>query len=162
MDRDVRTDPVLTDPATQPVLRFLGSAERLLVGGEQSGNEFALLETTAERGHTAPRHRHHRATETFIVLDGELVIETDGQQRVAGAGAVAVLPRYQVHTFMVLSPSARYLTLHTPAGFDGFVRAVDQAVRSGAPPDRAVLTALAAERGIEITGPGLTLDDYAQ
>jgi hypothetical protein len=30
-----------------------------------------------------------------------------------------------------------------------------------APPDRAVLGGLAAEHGIDIVGPGLTLDDYA-
>ena len=62
------TRPAFTGPASQPVLRFLGSPERLLVAGEQSGGEFALFEATGERGHTSPRHRHRRATETFIVL----------------------------------------------------------------------------------------------
>jgi quercetin dioxygenase-like cupin family protein len=152
-----------TDPASQPVLRFLGSPERLLVSAEQSGGEFALFETTGERGHTAPRHRHRRAAETFIVLDGELLIEAGAERRVAAAGHAAVLPRDQVHTFLVVSPAARYLTLHTPAGFDAFVHDVRDAARAtGAPPDRAALVALAAGHGIEIIGPGLTLDDLAR
>ena len=156
------TRPAFTGPASQPVLRFLGSPERLLVAGQQSGGEFALFEATGERGHTSPRHRHRRATETFIVLDGEMLIEAGGERQVAAAGHVAVLPRDQVHTFMVVSPTARYLTLHTPAGFDAFVRDMsDAAQAAGASPDRASLVALAAEHGIDIVGPGLTLDDYA-
>jgi quercetin dioxygenase-like cupin family protein len=155
--------PAFTDPASQPVLRFLGSPERLLVSAGQSGGEFALFETTGERGHTAPRHRHRRATETFIVLDGELLIEAGDERRVAAAGHVAVLARDQVHTFMIVTPTARYLTLHTPAGFDAFVHDVTDAARAtGAPPDRAALVALGAEHGIEIVGPGLTLDDFVR
>lgn len=76
---------------------------------------------------------------------------------------MAVLPRDQVHTFLVVSPTARYLTRHTPAGFDGFVGDVSGAARAdGMPPDRAPLIALAAEHGIDIVGPGLTLDEYGQ
>jgi quercetin dioxygenase-like cupin family protein len=80
------THPAFTDPDSQPVYRFLGSPERLLVTGEQSGGEFALFESTGERGHTAPRHRHRRASETFVVLDGEILIETGGERQVAAAG----------------------------------------------------------------------------
>jgi quercetin dioxygenase-like cupin family protein len=98
------TRPVFTDPASQPVLHFLGSPERLLVGGAQNGGEFALFEATGERGHTAPRHRHRQASETFVVLDGEVLIEAGDERRVAAAGYVAVLPRDQVHTFLVVSP----------------------------------------------------------
>jgi hypothetical protein len=79
------------------------------------------------------------------------------------AGHVAVLPRDQVHTFLVVSATARYLTLHTPAGFDAFVRDVSDATQAtGTPPDRVALVALAAGHGIEITGPGLSLDDLVR
>ena len=89
--------------------------------------------------------------------------QAGGERQVAAAGHVAVLPRDQVHTFMVVSPTARYLTLHTPAGFDAFVRDMsDAAQAAGASPDRASLVALAAEHGIDIIGPGLTLEDYDQ
>jgi quercetin dioxygenase-like cupin family protein len=153
------TRAAFTNPASQPVLSFLGSPERLLVAGGQNGGEFALFESSGERGHTAPRHRHRHASETFVVLDGELLIEVGGERQLAAAGHVAVLPRDLVHTFVVVSPSARYLTLHTPAGFEAFVRDVSDASRAaGGSPDRAALVALAAGHGIDITGPGLTLD----
>jgi hypothetical protein len=93
------------------------------------------------------------------VLDGEILIEAGDERRLAAAGHVAVLPRAQVHTFLIVSSAARYLTLHTPAGFEEFVREVSDASRDGGPPpDRAALAALAAGHGIDIVGPGLTLD----
>ena len=146
--------PAFSAPADQPVLDFLGSAQRLLITGEQSGGEFALLQASGERGDTAPRHRHRAATETFIVLAGEILIEADQEQHLAAAGHVAVLPRGQAHTFAVVSATARYLTLHTPAGFEAFVRAVSEAAAAGAG-QPATLTALAAGHGIDILGPGL-------
>ena len=157
---DFAVKPAFSVSAGQPAFQFLGSPERLMVAGPQSGGEFALFQSGGERGHTAPRHRHRHASETFIVLDGELLVQAGAERLVVGPGDVAVLPRDQAHTFLVVSATARYLTLHTPAGFDAFVRAVSDATQGGASPDRAALVALAAEHGIDITGPGLTLDDY--
>src|ERR1700753_215022 len=160
---DFAVKPAFSVSAGQPAFQFLGSPERLMVAGAQSGGEFALFQSGGERGHTAPRHRHRHASETFIVLDGELLVQAGAERLVVGPGDVAVLPRDQEHTFLVVSATARYLTLHTPAGFDAFVRAVSDAARhDGAPPDRATLIALAAGHGIDIVGPGLTLDDYVQ
>jgi quercetin dioxygenase-like cupin family protein len=151
------TRPAFTDPATQPVLGFLGSRERLLVSGEQSGGEFALLAGGGERGHSSPWHRHRLASETFVVLDGEILVDVDGQRHVAGPGHTAILPRDLPHGFVVVSDSARWLTLHTPAGFDAFVQAVSDTARADAVPDRAALVAIATEHAIEILGPGLAV-----
>ena len=153
------TSPSFTTPDQQPVLSFLGSPERLLLAGHDTGGEFALFESSGHRGHTAPAHRHLHASETFIVLDGDLLIQVGDEQRVAGAGDTAVLPRGLPHTFVVLSPSARYMTLHTPAGFDDFVHAVSDLAAGGEAPDRAALVAAAAAHGIEILGPGLALPE---
>jgi quercetin dioxygenase-like cupin family protein len=153
------TRPSFTTPERQPVLSFLGSPERLLLAGHDTGGEFALFESTGHRGHSAPTHRHLRASETFIVLDGDMLIQVGDEQRVASAGDTAVLPRALPHTFVVLSSTARYMTLHTPAGFDDFVHAVSELAAGGGAPDRAALIATAAEHGIEILGPGLPLPD---
>jgi quercetin dioxygenase-like cupin family protein len=151
------THPTFSDPADAPVLEFLGSPERLLVSGSQTGGEFALFSTTGHRGHASPWHVHRRASETFVVLDGEVLVDVDGQRHTAGAGHVAVLPRDLPHGFVVVSDSARYLTVHTPAGFDDFVHDASDAAAAGAPLDRDRLTALAVEHGIEILGPGLSI-----
>ena len=48
------TQPTFTQPASQRVLRFLGSPEQLLVAGQQSSGEFALFQTTGEAGTRPP------------------------------------------------------------------------------------------------------------
>ncbi len=156
---DFAAHPKIITAGDQPVLTFLGSPERLMLGRADTNGEFALFESSGTRGHTAPAHRHLRASETFIVLDGELLVQVGDDRHVAGAGAVALLPRGLPHTFVVVSPTARYLTLHTPAGFDDFVRAVSDLAAAGRAADRAALVAVAAEHGIEILGPGLTLPE---
>ena len=99
-------------------------------------------------------HRHRVDDETFLVLEGELRVEVDGQARAAGPGAVAFLPRGLAHAFVVTSAQARYLTIHTPAGFDQFALAVGTSVgQTSTPNDPAALAAMAAEYGIEVLGP---------
>ena len=86
-------------------------------------------------------------------------MEVDGVTRSAGAGAAAMLPRGMTHSFVVTSPEARFLTIHTPAGFERFaVQAGEPAVSLDAPPDvpppdPAQLAAMASLYGIEILGP---------
>ena len=152
---DYAVRPVFTTTSDQPVLPFLGAPERLLVTGDQSGGEFALFSSSGTRGHSTPWHRHLRASETFIVLEGTIDVQVGDDRQPVSAGGAAVLPRDVPHGFVVTSDSARYLTLHTPAGFDRFVHEVSAAAHDGAPPDRGTLIQLAAAAGIEILGPPL-------
>jgi quercetin dioxygenase-like cupin family protein len=93
------------------------------------------------------------------VLEGELRVDVDGQSRTAGAGTAAVLPRKLPHAFVVTSPRAVFLTIHTPAGFDQFTLAAGAAAHAtdppsaDLPPDPAALAAMASRYGIEILGP---------
>lgn len=140
--------PALVRPDAQQAVLFLGALARIRVGGDATGGRLAVLEHEEERGHRSPLHRHDRADETFLVLDGELRVRVDGETLTAGAGAAAFLPRRLPHAFAVSSSRARFLTLHTPAGFELFTLAA-----ASEPPDRAALTALARSYGIEILGP---------
>ena len=148
------TVPSFTTPDTQRAIDFLGAVERIRVGGEHTAGELAVHDVEATRGHGSPMHRHALATETFFVLDGTLRVVVDDEEAVADAGSVAVLPPRRTHGFVVVSPRARYLTIHTPAGFDAFVEAAGApAGHPAGPSDPDTLTRLAAEHGIEIVGP---------
>jgi quercetin dioxygenase-like cupin family protein len=150
----------LLSPETRQTLWFLGSLIQIRAGADATGGRLAIVEHQAERGLASPVHRHRVDDETFLVLEGELRVEVDGRARAAGAGAVAFLPRGLPHAFVVTSPQARYLTIHTPAGFDQFAIAAGTSVGQTSappvdelPPDPAALAAMAAEYGIEILGP---------
>ncbi|MEV4349836.1 cupin domain-containing protein [Actinoplanes sp. NPDC049596] len=151
---------VFTTPDDQPVYRLLNSNARMLATEQQTMGELTVVESTGGRGHSTPRHRHLRATETFILLEGEMLIEVGDQRHEGAAGHVAVLPRGIPHSFAVISPSVRYLTLHTPAGFDRFVHELSEATAGNGPVDPATLAAVAARHDIEMLGPGVSLPDH--
>lgn len=153
--------PAILTPEEQSVVWFLGSLVRIRIDTDATNGELAVLEHRGERGYGSPLHLHHADDETFFVLDGELRVEVDGHTRSAGAGTVAFLPRQLSHAFVVTSAEARFLTLHTPAGFDAFTRAAGTPgdPHSSTPPagltqpDPAALRTLAKNYGIDIIGP---------
>jgi quercetin dioxygenase-like cupin family protein len=150
------TAPVLRTADEQAAVRFLGALVRTRIGGAATGGGFALLDHHGERGYMSPLHVHDRDEETFLVLDGELRVEVGDRRHPAGPGDVAVLPRGLAHGFVVTSPQARFLTLHTPAGFDRFVAALGTPLDVPvAPPDPVELTRVAAEHGVRIVGAPL-------
>ncbi len=159
-DPDGPSAPAILTPDVQQAVWFLGALIRVRAGGDATAGSLAILEHEGERGYSSPVHRHLADEETFFVLDGELRVDVAGRSRAAGAGAVAFLPRQLPHAFVVTSPQARFLTLHTPAGFDRFTLAAGITVGSAAstppddvPPDPAALAAMASSYGIEILGP---------
>ncbi|WP_345148037.1 cupin domain-containing protein [Nonomuraea rubra] len=82
----IRT-PAITTPDTQQTVSFLGELYHLRVTGDETGGAFAVVETTGRRGHGSPMHVHRSASETFVVLEGELRVIVDGREHLAGAGS---------------------------------------------------------------------------
>lgn len=137
-----------------------GGLARIKASGEATGGDVTVIEQLAPRGAGSPLHVHHRENEWFFVIEGELTFWVGGETVVAPAGSFVFGPKDIPHTFMVSSEEARFLLVAEPAGFDRFMRAAGEpAPRPEIPPapteapDVAALTALAAEYGIEITGP---------
>jgi quercetin dioxygenase-like cupin family protein len=137
-----------------------GGLARIKASGESTGGDVAVIEQIAPLGAGSPLHVHHREHEWFYVIEGELTFWVGGETTVAPAGSFVFGPKGIPHTFMVSSEQARFLLVAEPAGFDRFMRAAGEpAPRPEIPPapteapDVAALTALAAEYGIEITGP---------
>ena len=127
------------------------------VTGAESGGAFIAFEDHLEQGKVTPLHIHPDADETFYVLEGELLLHIDGDQRTLSAGGLAVFPRRVPHAFMVTSPTARTLTFQNPAAGEAFYRqASEPVVADGKEPpvdfDR-VRAAAQATGAIEILGP---------
>jgi quercetin dioxygenase-like cupin family protein len=154
------TGSVISSPDAQAAIWFLGALAQVRVSGEQTGGAFALADHLARRGNASPVHVHDRDDETFFVLDGELRVFADEEENAAGPGTVAVLPRRLRHAYVVTSATARFLTLHTPAGFEQFAAEVGQPARAltlppppAGPPDFAALAQAAARHHITILAP---------
>jgi quercetin dioxygenase-like cupin family protein len=152
-----------------PIIRGEGEGERLWFAGggvwtmkataEETDGAFILFEDRMPRGKTTPLHTHPHEDETFIVLEGEILVHVEGTEHRVGPGGVAVVPRGSRHAFMVTSEIARILALQTPGSGEAFYRDASEPstdeTDAERPPDLDRLRA-AAERHpdiIEILGP---------
>ncbi len=151
------TGNVISGPDTQAAIWFLGALSQVRVSGEQTGGAFSLVDNLARRGNASPVHVHERDDETFFVLDGELRVFAGEEEHTAGPGNIAVLPRRLRHAYVVTSATARFLTLHTPAGFEQFAAEIGEPAQAltlppppAGPPDFAALAQAAARHQITI------------
>lgn len=134
-----------------------GGLITVTVAESETGGAFWMFEDQLEQGKVTPLHVHPAADETFYVLEGEILLHLDGEERTLGEGGVAVMPRGLPHAFMVTSPSARLLCFQNPGGGEEFYRHASEPVVAGgepAPVDLGRVRAAAVATGaIEILGP---------
>jgi quercetin dioxygenase-like cupin family protein len=125
---------------------------------EDTGGAFFLFEDVMVRGKTTPLHRHPEADEMTYILEGEVVVQVDGKESRVGAGGMSFVPKGIPHAFLVVSDSARLLSLHSPGTTSqAFYRgasepAIDDAAET-VDMARLQASAKANPRGIEILGP---------
>jgi hypothetical protein len=106
---------------------------KILLRGEESEDNVALLGDAVPPAWEGPPLHHHGWDEAFYVLTGELTFQLANRVVAKRAGEVAFAPRGIHHTFANLSEApATYLLFCTPAGFE---RYFDLGDRSWAPDD---------------------------
>ena len=134
-------------------LNVLGTEMVIKADGESTGGAMAVVEATVPAKHGPPLHVHSREDELFYVIDGQFRIWHGDEQMEVSSGEVAFLPRNMRHSYQNIGDEAgRLLVTITPAGFEGFFRAVSERTLS-APEDMEGLQALAKEYGLEFLGP---------
>ena len=153
---------------TKSIIRQDGDGElRWFAGGgvftmkasaEETAGAFVLFEDLVVRGKTTPMHLHPNEDETIYVLEGELLVDMDGEQQRVGQNGVFVAPRGVPHAFLVTSDIARLLCLQTPGTGESFYRDASDPLTTATDPDKPADFArlrAAAERSetIELLGP---------
>ncbi len=150
--------PVIVPRDAGDAFDFLGTLLTVKVDGAGSGGALTCLEVLARRGFGPPLHRHRVEDELFHVVEGEVRYVCGGTDEVVTAGGTVWLPRLVPHQFQVLSGTARYLHVSTPAGFEHVVAAAGTPIRHPVlpdphPVDEARLARVCADAGIEVLGP---------
>jgi quercetin dioxygenase-like cupin family protein len=125
---------------------------------EQTGGAFFVFEDEMAKGKMTPYHAHPDATECVYVLEGEIAVNIDGDERTVGPGGFTMTPAGVPHAFLVTSDSARVLTLQVPgAGAAFYLGASDPAtpeLEAQAPVDfERVVRVGAATGGMKLVGP---------
>jgi mannose-6-phosphate isomerase-like protein (cupin superfamily) len=148
---------VLTAGDRQEVARHARGLE-VILGAEATGGGLSVLDCQVPAGTPGPPlHRHPESDETFLVTEGRLLVYVDGKVTGLGPGGVAFVSRGVPHTFATPpGEAARFITVHTPGGFEEFHTAAAQAEQeAGQPLDVPALIALASKFDWQLAGPPL-------
>lgn len=153
---------ITSDPATSRAWWFLGTLA-LLRNPEGAPRTPTVIELTVPPGGSPPRHVHEALDDSFLLLEGEMVIRCGDDTVLARPGAYVVLPNGVEHTFRVTSSvPARLLLVHADDSFLGFIEAVGTATDDHRLPppgdtdlDIDALMRASAEHGAPMVGPSL-------
>src|SRR5262245_48917147 len=143
---------------------FLNGLMTTKASSAETGGAFSLTEHLVSSAANPPMHVQTDEEGSFYVLEGGVEFEVDGSTVLARPGSFALVPRGAVHTFRVVSPTARMLVITSApqgapeGGLYEFFRALGEpAVSRSLPtpeaPDPAVVTTVGARHGIEILPP---------
>ena len=160
-------EPYYTDQAEA---RWYGnSLWEMLVPNEVTGGKLSVFQATMPEGFSPPRHIHTREDEVFLVVDGQVTFDIDGELRTAGPGAALYMPRGVPHTFRIQSQTARLLGVMAPGAFEELFRnlSVPAGERTLPVPGSVPfdVTAVMAEQerlGTRVIGPPMSAADAAR
>ena len=111
-------------------LSFAGAVFLIKASSSGTAGAFAIIEEVDPLD--TPLHVHANEDEFFYVIEGEHVFTVGEDQFPAGPGAVVFAPRQVPHAHRRLVPRAgRFLTMVSPAGFEGFFRELSEAETAG-------------------------------
>jgi quercetin dioxygenase-like cupin family protein len=142
-------------------LSVAGDRVVILLGGEDTQQQYTVMEATVPPGMGPPPHLHHKEDETFLVLSGEIAFFLDGKSRALKQGEFMFAPRGIPHYFKNTgSADAVLLETASPAGIERFFEAAGHALAARTdrpipvtPEDIARMRGMAPEFGILIFPP---------
>jgi len=127
------------------------------VSSSETNGGMWLMEDVMTRGKTTPLHQHDSADEIVYVIEGELLLSLNGEERPLGAGGVAVVPRGVPHALLVTSETCRVLVCGNSQSSEAFFRAASESVTGAdvtGPVDfQRVIAAGVETGGMRMLGP---------
>lgn len=163
-DHDSRSDnpKIVSEPATSPAWWFLGTLA-VLRNPPGAPRTPAVMELTVPPGGSPPLHVHETLDDSFLLLDGEVVVRCGEDTVVARPGSYVVMPHGVEHTFRVTSPGpARMLLVHADDSFLSFIEELGTPTSDHRLPpagefdlDFDTLAARSSAHGAPMVGPSL-------
>ena len=102
-------------------IEWQGVQYKTILKTQESGGAMSIVDSVSPPHSGPPRHVHHDADETFVLLTGDVEFWLEGESFTHGPGATVFVPRGKEHTFRVVSDTpSRHLVILTPGGFEGF------------------------------------------
>jgi len=136
-------------------IEWLGVQYRTILKTAATDGALSITDSVSPPGSGPPRHIHHDADETFVLLTGDSEFWLEGDQFTRGPGQTVFIPRGKQHTFRIVGDvPARHLVILTPGGFEGFF--AEMAERNlQIPQDMPAIEETATRYQLSFTGPPL-------
>lgn len=128
---------------------YAGRGDSALLDGGRTGGRLAVVVRDLARGAATTSRRHSTDGVTYVVLDGEVELETTGCTRTLRPVTVAHVPVAVAHRYRAVT-RARLLVIVVPAGVEQLLAYEERLAQD----DPALLLALAQEHHVEFL-PGL-------
>lgn len=114
-------------------LSILGGTYRIIIPGQKTDGEFAVIDMQIPPGGGPGPHAHASFHESFYVVDGEVEFKTEEGKSIARKGDVINIPKGgAIHCFKNVSNSmAHLLCTVVPAGLDDFFEEIGTPVQAG-------------------------------
>jgi mannose-6-phosphate isomerase-like protein (cupin superfamily) len=124
--------PRIVRPADGKTVDLATLGVRFMIGGEDSGGGFSLVEhPMPPRSLCAPLHRHAHEDEYSFVLEGRMGALLGDDVVFAEVGDLVFKPRGQWHTFWNAGDApCRILEIISPAGFERYFEEMAEAAPS--------------------------------
>lgn len=136
-------------------MEWLGTHYKTVLSTAETSGGLSIVDSLCPAGSGPPRHIHHDADETFVMLSGDAEFWLDGNSFTRGPGQTAFVPRGTPHTFRVISDTpSRHLLVFTPGGFEGFFAEM-AAAQYRIPQDTQSVEESGARFHLSFTGPPL-------
>jgi len=136
-------------------IEWLGVHYRTILSTAATKGAMSVTDSVSPSCSGPPRHIHHDADETFVLLTGDAEFWIEGERFSRGPGETAFIPRGKEHTFRVISAvPCRHLVILTPGGFEGFFAEMGER-QLRIPEDMPAVAETAARYQLTFTGPPL-------
>ncbi len=128
--------PAVTSPQTADNFSFGGGCWSVLADAGSTGGSYSLFEVEMSQGLAEQPHIHDHTDEAYYVFSGELDFLVDDRVLRLQKGSFVFVPRGSVHTFTVISNSARFLNIHTEPGYERVIRAFGKKIQGPTTPTK--------------------------
>jgi mannose-6-phosphate isomerase-like protein (cupin superfamily) len=160
MIEEKQVSALVLDRTEGRALWHLGALMNFKALGAETNGQFWAAEGLADKNLAIPLHSHSREDEFWYVIEGEIRFTIGSETRDGGPGTFVYIPRNVPHTFQVLSETARWFGVGTPAGFDQFFFDTGEPAKTltlppapTSPPDIEMLVAALKAYGTDTLGP---------
>lgn len=111
------------------LLSIAGGKYRILISGEETGGNYAVIEMNVPPGGGPNPHAHAQMQEMFYVAEGEIEFRTESGKTIAGKGGFVNIPfGGAVHAFKNISDKpAKLICTVVPSGLEVLFKEVSQA-----------------------------------